>query len=150
MMIGIIYDSQSKPELSEKHYRAALEIDPLFAPAANNLAYILADSNRDLNDALKLARLAKEKLPDSPNVMDTLGWVYYKKKSYPTAVSLFKESTEKFKDSNPTVLYHLAQAHDKNGDEELARQSVKKALAINSEFPEAQEAKKLLASLGGK
>jgi tetratricopeptide (TPR) repeat protein len=44
MMIGIIYDSQLRPELSEKHYRAALEIDPLFAPAANNLPISLADS----------------------------------------------------------------------------------------------------------
>jgi hypothetical protein len=32
----------------------------------------------------------------------------------------------------------------------LARQSVKKALALNKEFAQRQDAKKLLASLGGK
>ena len=34
--------------------------------------------------------------------------------------------------------------------QELARQSIKKALALNTEFAELQDAKKLLASLGGK
>ena len=92
MMIGVIYDSQKKFDLSEKYYRAALEINPRFAPAANNLAYILAEGNRDLNDALKYAQTAKEQMPDDPSVMDTLGWVYYQKGVYDSAIGEFKGS----------------------------------------------------------
>jgi hypothetical protein len=48
------------------------------------------------------------------------------------------------------VLYHLALAYDKNGDEELARQTLRKINAIKQDFPEAADAKKLYAALGGK
>jgi tetratricopeptide (TPR) repeat protein len=146
MMIGIICDSQNQPELSEKHYRAALEIDPLFAPAANNLAYILADSNRDLNDALKFARLAKEKLPDSPNVMDTLGWVYYRKGLYDSAISELKGSLAKVPD-NPTVVYHLGMAYYKRGEKQAAKAELERVLTLSDAFPHAEEAKRALAEM---
>ena len=48
------------------------------------------------------------------------------------------------------MLYHLAMAYDKNGEEKLAREAVQKGLALNQSFPEAAEAKSLLDSLGGK
>jgi tetratricopeptide (TPR) repeat protein len=76
MLLGTIYDMQKQFDMSEKHYRAALDIDPQFAPAANNLAYMLSSREGDIDEALKFAQVAKEKLPDDPSVMDTLGWIY--------------------------------------------------------------------------
>jgi tetratricopeptide (TPR) repeat protein len=81
MLLGTIYDMQKQFDMSEKHYRAALDINPQFAPAANNLAYLLSSREGDIDEALKFAQVAKEKLPDDPSVMDTLGWIYYKKGS---------------------------------------------------------------------
>jgi tetratricopeptide (TPR) repeat protein len=150
MMIGTIYDRQKQPAKANEAYQKVLDIDKTFAPAANNLAWNYAEHGGNIDLALTLAQKAREARADDPSVADTLGWVHFKKKSYSMAISLFRESNDKFKESNPTVLYHLAQAHDKNGEEELARQSLKKALALNKEFAELQDAKKLLASLGGK
>jgi cellulose synthase operon protein C len=45
---------------------------------ANQLAYIYLEHGGDVNVALGLAQQAKQKMPDSPNVADTLGWAYYK------------------------------------------------------------------------
>ena len=59
MLLGTIYDLQHKFDLSEKHYRAALEINPQFAPAANNLAYLLSAREDDIDEALKFAQVAK-------------------------------------------------------------------------------------------
>ena len=150
MMIGTLYDRQKQPAKANEAYQKILDIDKNFAPAANNLAWNYAEHGGNIDVALTLAQKAREARANDPSVADTLGWIHFKKKSYPTAIALFKESSEKFKDNNPTVLYHLAQAHDKNGEEELARQSLKKALALNAEFSELQDAKKLLASLGEK
>jgi tetratricopeptide (TPR) repeat protein len=150
MMIGTIYDRQKQTAKANEAYQKVLDIDKSFAPAANNLAWNYAEHGGNIDVALALAQKAREARANDPSVADTLGWVHFKKKSYSMAISLFKESSEKFKDANPTVLYHLAQAHDKNGEEEMARQSLKKALALNTEFAELQDAKKLLASLGGK
>jgi tetratricopeptide (TPR) repeat protein len=79
MMLGTIHEMQQRYDLAENHYRQALKINPEFAAAANNLAYILADKDKNIPEALGLAQMAKERLPDSPFVMYTLGWVYYKK-----------------------------------------------------------------------
>ena len=59
MVLGTIYDIQKQFDLSEKHYRAALDIDPDFAPAANNLAYLLLTQDKNIDEALGLAQQAK-------------------------------------------------------------------------------------------
>jgi hypothetical protein len=62
-------------------------------------------------------------------------------------VALLKESNEKFKSQNSTVLYHLALAYAKTGEQKLAREALQKALASGQSFPEAGEAKKALESM---
>jgi tetratricopeptide (TPR) repeat protein len=114
MLLGTIYDMQKQFDMSEKHYRAALDINPQFAPAANNLAYMLSSREGDIDEALKFAQVAKEKLPDDPSVMDTLGWIYYKKGLYGNAVQEFSDSLEKLPE-NATVNYHLGAALLKKG-----------------------------------
>jgi tetratricopeptide (TPR) repeat protein len=146
MLLATIFDIQERFDLSEKHYRAALEINPDFVPAANNLAYILADQEKDLEDALNLARLAKRKLPDNPNVMDTLGWVYYKKGLYENAIAELTDCLKQLPD-NATATYHLGMAYYKNGDLEKARAELEKALQLDENFSGAAEAKQVLAGL---
>jgi len=48
---------------------------------------------------------------------------------------------------NPTVFYHLGLAHWKNGDEEEAVKTLNKALKMNRDFPEKEEAEKLLEEI---
>jgi len=150
MMIGILSDLQKQPARANEAYQKVLEIDKNFAPAANNLAWNYAESNSNLDTAFNLAQKARDLRPNDPSIADTLGWIHLKKKAYPTAIALFKESNEKFKENNPTVLYHLALAFDKNGDDESARQTLKKAFALGQDFPDGKEAKKLYAALGAK
>ena len=146
MMLGTIYEMQQGYDLAENHYRQALKINPEFAAAANNLAYILADKDKDIQEALGLAQMAKERLPDSPFVMDTLGWVYYKKGLYDLALVEVADSLAKSPD-NPTVIYHLGMIYYKKEEPEKARTELEKALRLNANFPEADEARKLLAEM---
>jgi tetratricopeptide (TPR) repeat protein len=146
MMLGTIYEMQKRYDLAEKHYRKTLEINSEFAPAANNLAYILAEKNRDLDEALVFARKAKEFLPDDPNVMDTLGWIYYKKGLYGNAVAELSDALEKLSD-NPIVNYHLGMALYKKGETGQARAKLERALSISADFEGAAEARETLANL---
>jgi tetratricopeptide (TPR) repeat protein len=150
MMVGILYDMQKQPQKANGYYQKVLDLNKNLAPAANNLAYNYAQYGGNLDVALGLAQRAREANPNDAAIADTLGWIHFKKGTYATALSLLRESNEKFKETNPTVLYHLALAYDKNGDEELARQSLKKIFALKQDFPDVQEAKKLYAALGGK
>jgi tetratricopeptide (TPR) repeat protein len=146
MLLGTIYDMQKQFDMSEKHYRAALEINPQFAPAANNLAYLLSSREGDIDEALKFARVAKEKLPDDPSVMDTLGWIYYKKGLYGNAVQEFSDSLEKLPE-NATVNYHLGAALFKQGEKVRAKSFLEKAVALDGNFDGADDARRMLSEI---
>jgi tetratricopeptide (TPR) repeat protein len=146
MLLGTIYDMQKRFDLSEKHYRSALDINPDFAPAANNLAYLLVVQNKNIDEAFELARKAKEKLPNDPNVMDTLGLVYYKKGLFGSAIGEFSDSLEQLPD-NAVVHYHLGLAYYKKGDKDPARAQLEKALNLNQEFEGADEARQILSTI---
>ena len=146
MLLGTIFDMQKKYDLSEKHYRAALKVDPQFAPAANNLAYLLSSHDGDIDEAFKFARIAKEKLPDDPSVMDTLGWIYYKKGLYGNAVQEISDSLQKMPD-NPVIHYHLGAALFHKGDKKQAKRALEKALSFNAEFDGADDARQMLSEI---
>ncbi len=109
-MIGIILQAQGRNDLAAKRYEDALAIDSRAAIAANNLAWIHAESGEDLDKALTLAQTATSVLPESPEIMDTLGWVYYKKQLPDLAIPLFERSVEKAPD-NVSYRYHLGLAY---------------------------------------
>jgi len=144
MLLGIMYDTQKRFDLSEKHYRAALDINPDFAPAANNLAYLLTTQDKNINEALGFAQKAKEKLPLDANIMDTLGLIYYKKGLYDSAIGEFSDSLEKIPD-NAIVHYHMGMAFHKKGDKDRARAQLEKALSLNQTFDGVDEARQILS-----
>ncbi|MFQ5543844.1 MAG: tetratricopeptide repeat protein [Nitrospiria bacterium] len=146
MLKGVIYDAQQQYDKAQEQYEKVLELDPKFAPAANNLAWIYAEQGGNIDKALSLAQIAKERFPDDPSVSDTLGWIYYKKNVFLKAISLLQESAEKLSD-NPVVRYHLGMAYAKEGKAELAKTELTAALKLNPEFPGSDEAEKTLKGL---
>ncbi len=143
IMLGTIFDSRKQYDKAAAHYRKALAINPDFAPAANNLAYHLAERTDQFDEALKYARIAKTKLPNDPGIMDTLGLVYYKKGLYGNAISEFLDSIELIPE-NPIIHFHLGLAYNGKGEKELAQNALKHALKLNNEFEGSGKAKELL------
>lgn len=102
-------------------YEKVLTIDPKNAMAANNLAWIISNEpNGDLGEAQRLAHIAQEQLPLDPDVNDTLGWVYYKKKAYSLAVSRFQLAVNAAQ-HNESFLKHLEQAQHAHNKENASR-----------------------------
>jgi tetratricopeptide (TPR) repeat protein len=143
----MIYDRKNQPKKANEYYRKVLDIDKNIVLAANNLAYNYVRDGGNLDVALGIAQKAREANPDSPGLADTLGWIYYKKGAYSTAIGLLRESNEKFKGSNPEVLYHLGMAYLKSGEKRLATETLTTALASDQEFSGREEAKKTLEEL---
>jgi tetratricopeptide (TPR) repeat protein len=146
MMLGMIAEHRKDHQGAKEHYRETLKINETFAPAANNLAWILAEEGSNLDEALTYAQIAREKSPADPSIADTIGWIYYKKNAYLKAVSYLREAAEKLQD-NPTVHYHLGMTQLKKGDTADAKKTLNMALKLSDRFPEAEEAKKALAEL---
>ncbi|MEK7444148.1 MAG: tetratricopeptide repeat protein [candidate division NC10 bacterium] len=76
-------------------YEKVLALSPRFAPAANNLAWILSEHGGDKDKALALAQTAKELAPEDPQVSDTLGWIFYRRGVHQRALALLKDSAAK-------------------------------------------------------
>ena len=65
-------------EVLEKSLRRLIELRPDNAHAHNALGYTLADRNQRLPEAYALIRKALDMSPDDPQIVDSLGWVYYR------------------------------------------------------------------------
>ena len=145
-MVGTILQTQKKDTDARQWYEKALRANPHAAVAANNLAWLLAESGQDLSTALQYAEQAQKISPEQPDIGDTLGWIYYKQDNAPLAIREFRRSIAK-NPQNPSYHYHLGLAYLKAGQKEPAKQSLQEALRLNPDFPEASDAKSRLNTL---
>jgi len=146
MALGTIYDRKGDDQRAQAYYRKALNINNSFGPAANNLAWNLAERGGNIDEALTFAQKAKEQLPDSSAVMDTLGYIYYLKGSYLNAVTEFQDSLARDPE-NPVINFHMGLAQYKNNDKAKAKDYFEKALELDPNFKEADEARRLLKEI---
>lgn len=146
--IGILLEMQNRPDDAKVAYQKTLTIDPKAAVAANNLAELYADRNGDLEMALQLAKTAKAVLPKVPQIDDTIGWIYLKKKMVPLAVESLQTCVSA-DPNNSLYLYHLGLAYAQGGQKDLARQTLQKALKNGSTFDGVDNARAVLKTLQG-
>jgi len=138
-IVGMIHEALRQPHEAEKVYQRALQFDPRAAVAANNLAYMLAERGDNLEYALMLAREAMGVVRDDPVVLDTLGWVYYKKKQPAQAIDSLSKAAALSPD-NAVYQYHLGLAYEQAGERAKARGALQQALQLNPKFADAAEA----------
>ena len=146
MMLGMIHEGRNEIDKAQARYETILKLNPRFVPAANNLAWILAERGGNLDVALAHAQTAWEGNPEDPRIADTLGWVYYKKNAYLLAVNLLKEAAEKLP-NEPAVHYHYGMALAKNNNPTEAKKALETALKLNPRFDGAEEARTTLEKL---
>lgn len=141
---GIILEAQGKPGDARAHYERAIQADQRAAVAANNLAWMFADSGENLDVALELAQRAAARMPESAEVNDTIGWVHYKNHRGSLAAPYFAKSIAR-DGTNAVYHYHLGLAYTQAGDEPRARLALERALTLDTTFAGADEARRLLA-----
>jgi Tfp pilus assembly protein PilF len=146
-MIGMILLAQRETELAKKKFEEVLAIDPLAVIANNNLAWMSAEAGHNLDTALGLAQTAAAQAPEQPEVMDTLGWVYYKRNRPDLAIPLF-ESCVKKAPTKAAYHHHLGLAYWKARRSAEARASLQRALANNPDAATADDARRALAQIG--
>jgi Tfp pilus assembly protein PilF len=151
MALATQYEKEGNWEEAKKLCEAAHEIDRVSPMVADELAFLYLEHGGDVNIAVALAQVAKEKMPDSPVTADALGWAYYKLGSLSSAVVQLKESSERVP-NNPIYHYHLGMAYMASRQLDLARQSLRAALRTDPQFPYAANAKAALdqMSKGGR
>jgi putative PEP-CTERM system TPR-repeat lipoprotein len=143
-MLAVLDESVGNRPQARERYERILQLDANAAVAANNLAFIYADDGGNLDLALQYAQVAKQKLPDIPQVNDTLGWVYVKR-GLPSLAIPPLERAATLAPKRSSTAYHLGVAYGAAGDHAKARASLEKALQLGLTGRDADEAKKLLS-----
>ncbi len=89
----------------EKDLKTILESDPNNANALNALGYTWAENNINLDQAEKYLTKALELEPHEPAIMDSMGWILYKKNKYLESEKYIRRAYARNKD--PEIIKHL-------------------------------------------
>jgi Flp pilus assembly protein TadD len=119
------------------------EINLLSSLAAN-----LAERATKLDEALELARLAVKGAPNSGGILDTLGWVHFKRGDYAEAESHLQKAIE-LHGSSPEAANpwkHLGAMYEKQGVLGKAREAYRKALSSQPKDKAAADALRRIGS----
>jgi tetratricopeptide (TPR) repeat protein len=93
-----------------------IEAEPDNADALNYLGYTYADLGENLDEAEDLIKRALELMPDEGYIIDSLGWVYYKKEMYPEAKEEIERALE-ISPEDPMLNEHLGDIQYRLGNQ---------------------------------
>ncbi len=127
VLLSLAMEATGKRDQAKPIYEQILKIHPDDPVALNNLAFIKAEEGVDLDQALTMAQRAVQKVPSSPDMADTLGWVYIKKNLSEDAIRVFKDLVQKQPDK-AAYHYHYGMALLQKGDKPSAKRELETAL----------------------
>lgn len=146
VMKAQVFERQGKTSEAMPVYQQIMKLDPENPIALNNVAFLMAEDGKDLDQALNLATRAKQKMPNHPDVNDTLGWIYIKKNLSDNAIMIFRDLTSKYPE-RAVFHYHLGMALYQKGDKTQAKRVLETALAKNPEKDDEGKIRELLAKI---
>ena len=127
--LGVLFDKTGDKDSCIKKMRRILEIESDHAEALNYIGYTYAEQGIRLDEAMDLIKKAARLKPESGYIMDSLGWVYFRKGLFDKAVTHLEKANELTPD-DPTINEHLGEAYFAKKDYEKSLEYYKKALSL--------------------
>jgi len=134
--IGNLQDQLGRKAEAVASYRKALAKTPDNPLLLNNLAFLLAETGGNLNEAQQMVSTAIRKAPNLPQLQDTLAWVEIKQHHEAAALQILSSLTKEHPDA-VTFRYHYAVALIDSGNRSAGKDQAETAL---SEKPPAEMA----------
>ncbi len=140
---GIAYERTNQWDLAEKDMLKALELNPGEPDVMNYLGYSWVDQSKNLDKAIDLIKQAVSKRPRSGEIVDSLGWAYFRLKVFDKAVEALEKAVI-LKPDDPVINDHLGDAYWKIGRKMEAGFQWNLALTLNPEPKVEAEIKRKL------
>ncbi len=134
---GLLYEAAmlaeriDRVDLMETRLRRVIELQPDHAHAHNALGYSLADRNLRLEEAEALIVRALELSPDDPFILDSLGWVRFRRGDGAAALAHLERAYAKRQDAE--IAAHLGEVLWSLSRRDDARRILDQALAAHPE-----------------
>ncbi len=130
--LGVIYDKLGKKSSCIKEMKKVIKYEPDNAQALNYIGYTYADMGKNFKKAEELIRKALTISPQDGYIIDSLGWILYKKGKYKKAIIQLEIARQYVKD-DPIILEHLGDAYAKEKRIKAAIQYYKEAIKLSEE-----------------
>lgn len=128
-ILGNVQEKLGNREGTIEAMQGVLALQADNVQALNFLAYIYAEAGQQLEDAEKMARRARELKPDDGFILDTLGWVLFKREQYGDAVKILEEA-HRLQPDESVIADHLGDAYYRFRMPERAKQLYQKAVIL--------------------
>jgi putative PEP-CTERM system TPR-repeat lipoprotein len=144
LALAIVYQSMGKTKTAVKLYGELLAVNPRNIVALNNSALLNFDQapQKALEQAKKAYAISGNA---SQAVIDTYAWLTHRSGDTAAALKLLDPIVEKA--SDPSILYHYAVMLAQSGRANEAEKVLVSIIKGNQEFPESDEAQKLLSEI---
>ena len=87
-----------------------LKMEPDYPNALNFVGYLWAEKGIKLDEAETMIKKALSKKPNDGAIIDSLGWVYYKKGNYRLALAELLKANQLLPD-DPTITEHVGDVY---------------------------------------
>lgn len=151
------FDYGMAAEAAGRYVKAAdlfgksIELDPLNAALPlNALGYMWADRNENLDEAEILIRRALELEPENGAILDSLGWVLYRKGDFENALHELLRAANSLPTADPVVYDHIGDAYHALKRNSEALLYWQKALQLDEENPDLVQKVDRISSLQAK
>jgi tetratricopeptide (TPR) repeat protein len=126
---GVTYERDKMWDLAEKDFLHALDLKPDQPLVLNYLGYSWIDRGRNLDRAASMIMRAAELLPDDGYIVDSVGWLKYRRGDYQGAIEQLERAVL-LHPEDPTINDHLGDAYWKVNRRLEARFQWRHALAM--------------------
>jgi tetratricopeptide (TPR) repeat protein len=136
--LGMLHDKMNRKSDMMASMTKVIDIEPDHSQALNYLAYSWAEAGEHLDKAESYARKAANKEKDDAFILDTLGWVLYKKGDFKKAVEVL-EKAHTLQPDVAIISEHLGDVYIKLNMHDKARALFIKASANESDVSHRKE-----------
>ncbi len=143
---GTVQDRLGQKENVIKEMKKVIELDPNHVQGLNYLAFTWAEMEQNLPEAEKLARRAVELEPKDGYILDSLGWILYKKGNHQEAIK-YLEAAHRVQPTVAIIAEHLGDAYMKLTLVNKATKMYQKALELESDSKKIAELKQKIIAL---
>jgi Tfp pilus assembly protein PilF len=129
-LLSGLYMDIGRIDKAIQQLRILIQKHPDNATYNNDLGYMLAEQDMELDEAERLIRKALEKEPNRASYIDSLGWVLYKKGKHKEAKEQLLRAIRDPEGQHAEIYDHLGDIHWALGEKEDAVAAWKKALKL--------------------
>lgn len=145
MLLARLYAETGEDAKAIALYEAVVGSGEDLPSAKNDLAFLLARRGGDLDRALELAQQAYQALPDDPEVIDTLGYVFLLRRLSEVAAAHFRKAIELAEARgipSATHYCHLGLALRLGRQNRSAAEAFDRCLSLDPDFADAEKARR--------